>query len=204
MKHIAVALAVLAGTTSLASVTFAAGSTGGRGNPSTTPAVTQDVGGYWEYGAWRVSVDVVDTGEDVRRSCRASTGGDGDPVVEVFISNGDAGPPYAYPSVVVNESAPRGHITYMKDKQQAYVWFDDEDTIDGQVTAYHDDEGIPQADLAFHSPKSQWVLQAMRRNGQMDVVVDHKVFFTAFLDGFTASYLKMMEQCGFDGTGVVN
>lgn len=158
---------------------------------------------FWEYGSWTVYVDDIDTGEDLRRTCVAITGGDGMPTVKVEISDGDAGPPHAYPSVVINESAIRGHGTVMQDGQDAYVRFDDEDSMDGTVAGYFDDEGFAQADIAFHSPQSQWVLQAMRRNGQMDVVVAHQEFFTAFLDGFTASYLKMMEQCGFDGTGVV-
>lgn len=36
------------------------------------------------------------------------------------------------------------------------------------------------------------------------VVVDGKVFIYAYLDRFTASYLKAAAQCGFDGTGVVD
>jgi hypothetical protein len=44
----------------------------------------------------------------------------------------------------------------------------------------------------------------MRVNGQMDVVVEDEVFMYAYLDGFTASYLKAAEECGFDGSGVVD
>ena len=48
------------------------------------------------------------------------------------------------------------------------------------------------------------MLQTMRLNDQMDIVVNGQVFMTAFLDGFTASYLKMAGECGFSGVGVVN
>lgn len=52
--------------------------------------------------------------------------------------------------------------------------------------------------------RSQWVLRAMRTNGQFDVVVEGNVFMYVYLDGFTASYLKMAEECGSTGVGVVD
>lgn len=158
---------------------------------------------FWEYGSWRVWVDEVDTGEDLRRTCTALTGGDGLPSASVAFYNGDAGPPIFFPSVVVSESAPRGYDTVLLDGQDVYVWFDDEQTMDSTVYAYRDEEGFALAEIPFDHPLSQWVLQSMRANGQMDVMVEGKVFMTAYLDGFTAAYLKAAEQCGFDGAGVV-
>lgn len=191
-----------------------AAQTGGSGSPGflvdwgLVPAEQADPvahTGYWQYGDWHVAVDEVDSYEDgTYYSCTAWTGGDGEPRVSVSISALDVGPPTAYPGVVVEEFAPRGYNTFMQDGQSAYVWFEDEDTIDSEVISYYDDDGILHADLPFYSPTSQWVLQAMRRNGQMDVVVEGQVFTTFWLNGFTASYLKMMEGCGFTGVGVVN
>ncbi|SMX31186.1 hypothetical protein [Actibacterium lipolyticum] len=160
--------------------------------------------GFWEYGSWRVFVQEVDTGEDLRRSCSAMTGGDGEPSVVVSMSNGDAGPPDFFPSVLVREHAPRGHRTMLQDGQAAYIRFDNEDVMDGVVKGDFDEEGFAYAEIAFDHPLSQWVLRAMRVNGQFDVVVDDKVFMYAYLDGFTASYLKMAEECGFNGAGVVD
>lgn len=159
--------------------------------------------GFWEYGSWRVSVQEVDTGEDLRRSCVAVTGGDGAPSAAISMNNGDAGPPDYFPSVVVSEHAPRGNSTVLKDGQAAYIRFDDEDVMDGAVFGYIDDAGFANAQIAFDHPLSQWVLRAMRKNGQFDVVVEGKVFMYVYLDGFTASYLKMAEECGFSGAGVI-
>ena len=168
----------------------------------TAPVQAEDW--YYEYGSWRVHVEEIDTGEDLRRTCVALTGGDGEPSVSFEISNGDAGPPDYFPSVVVEENAFRHQRTVAQEGQSAYIRFDDNDVMDSFVRGYIDEEGFQHATISFDHPQSQWVLQAMRRNGQMDVVVDHKVLTVAFLNGFTASYLKAMESCGFDGRGVVN
>lgn len=160
--------------------------------------------GFWEYGAWRVVVQEVDTGDDLRRTCTALTGGDGAATVEVSMSNGDAGPPDYFPTVLIREHAPRGYDTVLQDGQAAYIRFDNEQVMDGTVHGFFDNEGFANAEIAFEHPLSQWVLRDMRANGQFDVVVEHRDFMYAYLDGFTASYLKMAEQCGFDGAGVVD
>ncbi len=166
----------------------------------TAPAAAQ---GFWEYGSWRVWVEQIDTSQDLRRTCIASTGGDGLPSVAVTFSNGDAGPPDYFPSVVIHDYAPRGYDTVLQDGQPVYVRFDDEQVMDSTVHANIDEEGFARATISFDDPVSQWVLQSMRVNGQMDVVVDGQVFMYVYLDGFTASYLKAAEECGFDGAGVV-
>lgn len=200
MKQLFLAATVLAGSALMAM----AGQSGGQGNPGRAAAV-QPVGGYWQYGSWQVASEIVDSVEEGRYvNCTAWTGGDGLPRAEVVISSLDVGPPAAFPSIQIVESAPRGHQTYMKDDMAAYLRFDDNDVYDGEVVTFYDDDGILNAEIGIHSPISQWVLQAMRRNGQMDIVINNQVFFSAFLDGFTASYLKTMEECGFDGRGVVN
>ncbi|SNR54524.1 hypothetical protein [Puniceibacterium sediminis] len=160
--------------------------------------------GYWEYGSWRVDVQEVDTGEDLRRTCSAVTGGDGSPSVQVSMSNGDAGPPDYFPTVLISEHAPRGHGTVLQDGQAAYIRFDNEESMDGAVSGFFDEEGFANAEIAFDHPLSQWVLRAMRLNGQFDVVVEGNVFMYVYLDGFTASYLKMAEECGFSGAGVID
>ena len=159
--------------------------------------------GYWEYGSWRVTVQEMDTGEDLRRTCSAATGGDGAPSAVISVSNGDAGPPDYFPVLLIREQAVRHHQTVLQDGQPVYIRFDDEDVMDGVVAGFVDDEGFANAEIAFDHPQSQWVLRAMRKNGQFDVVVNGEVFMYVFLDGFTAAYLKMAEECGFTGAGVI-
>lgn len=194
----------------------ASGATGGSGAPgflsiwgqTVAPAPApkpQSRAGYWEYGSWKVSVERQDSYEDgVYYNCQAWTGGDGEPYARVGISSQDVGPPHAYPGVTIEEYAPRGYQTFMQGQQRMYLWFDDEDTYDGIVRSYYDNDGLPNAVVSFYYPYSLPVLLAMRRNNQMDVVVEGRVFHSFFLNGFTASYLKMMEGCGFSGVGVVH
>ncbi|CUH52564.1 hypothetical protein [Shimia marina] len=168
------------------------------------PSTPQPQTDFWEYGSWRVVAETIDTGEDLRRTCTALTGGDGTPTLSVEISNGDGGPPHTFPSVEVRESAIRGYPTRMQDGQPLYIRFDDEDSMDATVHGYLDEDGFAQAYFRFDHPDSQWVLLAMRRNHQLDAVVAHQPYATFFLDGFTAAYVKAMEQCGFSGAGVVD
>lgn len=168
------------------------------------PITAQAAGGYWEFGAWRVIVDEIDTGEDLRRSCSAVTGGDGNMSASLQISNGDAGPPNYFPELIINDHAIRHHTTVLKQGAPVYVWFDDEDTYDGAITQYVDPEGFQHAELRFPQDISQWVLLAMKRNGQMDVVMNGHATHSFFLNGFSASYLKMMDECGFTGAGVLD
>lgn len=76
------------------------------------PATAQ---GFWEYGSWRIWVQEFDTGEDLRRTCTALTGGDRQPSVVISVSNGDAGPPDYCLAVIVQESVPRGYPTVLRD-----------------------------------------------------------------------------------------
>ncbi len=208
--------ALVAAGISVGAMPAHAGQTGGSGSPGflsiwgNAPAKKaapkpQSRAGYWEYGSWKVSVERKDSYEDgVYYNCQAWTGGDGEPYARVGISSQDVGPPHAYPGVTIEEYAPRGYQTFMQGQQRMYLWFDDEDTYDGVVEAYYDNDGLPNAIVSFYYPYSLPVLLAMRRNNQMDVVVEGRVFHSFFLNGFTASYLKMMEGCGFSGVGVVN
>jgi hypothetical protein len=159
-------------------------------------AQAPDTSEFWEFGSWRVFVKGFDTGEDWRVSCTALTGSDGDPVATLEISNGDVGPPDFFPALKIREHAIRGYDARMKTGQTAYVWFDNEDVYDGETHSFFDEYGFNQAQMEFAQSQSEWLIEAMRKNGQMDVVLDGEVFHSFWLDGFTASYLKMMEACG--------
>ena len=167
----------------------------------TNPASAQ---GFGEFGSWRVIVDEFDTGQDVRRDCKMLTGGDGEPSVHVSMYSGDVGPPDYYPTVRVTEPTYRGYPTLLQDDQKLYAWFDSEETFNAKASKYINKTGSPVTEIVFADHQSLAMLQTMRLNDQMDIVVNGQVFMTAFLDGFTASYLKMAGECGFSGVGVVN
>lgn len=157
----------------------------------------------WDYKDWRAVAETVDTGEDVRVTCSARTGGDGDPTLVATLSNGDAMPPYGYPSVIIEESAPRGTATLMRDGDRINFLFDDGDSAEATAFAGHDEDGIPVASAMIDAGDSLRVLQAMQRAGQLEILRGRDIVYTASLNGFTAAYGKMAEACGFDTVGVI-
>lgn len=159
---------------------------------------------YWDYGDWTVFVERFDTGEDFRVICTASTGGDGDPVLSITLSNGDAAPPYHYPQPSLHERAPRGHTTLMQDGARVLFEFDLDWRTEGFVTAGYDAQGFAQAVARAHQDDSLGILQTMRRAGTMWVTLEGEVVYAASLSGFTAAYGKMAEQCSFPTTGVID
>jgi len=158
---------------------------------------------YFDYKDWTVLIETVDTGEDLRVTCSMWTGGDGDPTVGFSISNGDALPPHSFPGVQLTERAVRGHRTVLEDGQAVHFIFDDGDSADARVRAEVDADGFAFAVTDFPYEDNQRVLQAMQRNGQIDIVGPSGPVYTASLSGFTASYRKIAEQCGFSVDGVI-
>ena len=152
---------------------------------------------YWQYGSWGVFLEEQDTGQDLWRICSAVSGFDGGPTVMISVSNGDAGPPDFFPTVLIFEQAIRKFNTSLRGGQAAYINFNDGNLWNGEVDHYVSDEGLARADIAFDHPLSQSVLRAMRKNSDFDVVVEGKRFMTVNLAGFSAAYLKMLDECGF-------
>ena len=156
---------------------------------------------YWTYGDWNVHVEGVDTGEDWRVTCTAWTGGDGDPRVQLEITNGDAGPPGYYPAVSIYESAPRGHNTKMQNGQAVTLIIDQSIDYYALVNGYFDEDGILQVDATVRWQDAPYVLLGMKSGSQMDVRLLSPVqasmrVYLASLKGFTAAYGKMMDSCG--------
>lgn len=156
---------------------------------------------YWAYGDWQVHVEGYDTGEDWRVTCTAWTGGDGNPTVRLSISNGDGGPPDTYPRLMVNESAPRGYNTQMKNGQAVTLIVDQSVAYNALVDGYYDEDGILQADAQVRWQDAVYVLLGMKAGSQMDVRILSPVnasdrVYLASLNGFTAAYGKMMDSCG--------
>jgi len=153
--------------------------------------------GYWNYNDWHVSTDRFDTGEDIRVTCYAHTGGDGDPVWALEISNGDAGPPDFFPAPRLVEVAPRHHQTMMYDNQAIEFVFESGPTVPAQAMAYVNEDGLFQAESSPPHNSVLMMLMAMRRGTTVEALGDREVIATASLKGFTAAYGKMMDECGF-------
>ncbi len=159
---------------------------------------------YFDYRDWSTIVETVDGEQDLRITCTIKTGGDGDPTMQATISNGDAGPPHFFPSVSLEEGAPRGYATQMKDGQPVTFVFDDGAAFPGVVMGGFNEEGFAFASAQVAQQSNQAVLQGMRRARALVVLAGGNVVYRASLSGFTAAYGKMAEQCGFTTAGVIN
>lgn len=158
------------------------------------PATAQE---YWEYKDWRVWTQNYDTGEDQRRNCSAWTGGDGDPTLRFDVSNGDAGPPYAYPAPLITETAPRHHSTQMQDGETIYFRMDSGAVFSGTASASFTDGGLRHAEAMIGLGDTLPILRAMKKGNTLEVQAAGRTVFHASLAGFTAAYGKMMDLCGF-------
>ncbi|WP_029059972.1 hypothetical protein [Stappia stellulata] len=161
-------------------------------------------GKYFAYKDWTVLIEKLDTGEDLRTTCRIWTGGDGDPTVLIDVSDGDALPPHVYPGVILTERAFRGRATVLGDGDTVNFVFDDGDSAQARVTTGFDRDGHAYARTQFAEADKQRILQAMRANGRIDIVGPGGTFYTASLCGFTAAYIKLAEHCGFSPDGVID
>lgn len=159
---------------------------------------------YDTYYDWRAIVTQVSGGEETWRECRAVTGGDGDPVLEISFRQYDAGPPDFYPSVTIREHASRGYDTLMKDGDAVTFVFDDGDSYPARATAGFDAEGFRNAQATPAQDVTLYVLQGMRRAGLLDIVAPGGRLYSASLRGFTAAYGKIAEGCGFSTIGVID
>ncbi|MER9438190.1 hypothetical protein [Mesorhizobium sp. M0618] len=149
------------------------------------------------FGRWSTLVDEVDTGEDLRKTCAASTafiGAGGVPgTLTLIITNGDALPPDAYPSVTIavdNKDLPAG-------KSVAATFGDDK----GRVTAKLHSDGAVNGRLNWtvdnQAKTSLALLRAMRRASVLDVSFGDAPVGSISMDGFTKAYRSLGASCGF-------
>ncbi|AZO12867.1 MULTISPECIES: hypothetical protein [unclassified Mesorhizobium] len=145
------------------------------------------------FGRWSTIVDELKAGEEVRKTCAASTAfldsyGTGG-TLTLAISNGDALPPNGYPSIVIalrNKDLPTGeHI--------AAEFSDDKGKVKATVSADVGDQWMldNKTDIALA------VLRAMRRASTVDVVFGKQPVGTISMDGFTKAYRSLGLSCGF-------
>ena len=154
------------------------------------------------FGRWSTLVDEVDTGEDMRKTCAASTafvGAGGEPgTLTLVITNGDALPPDAYPTVTIavdNKDLPAG-------KSVAATFGDDK----GRVAAKLHSDGAVNGRLSWtvdnQAKTSLALLRAMRRASALDVSFGDAPVGSISMDGFTKAYRSLGASCGFPTTDV--
>lgn len=146
---------------------------------------------------WTASLEEVNTGEDLRKTCTASTAARDvagkDWTLKLAISNGDVLPPDAYPSITVVSGAgglPRG------ENQPAVFGFGDT-RIDAQVSG-----GGNEVMVNNVKATSLALLKAMATGSTLDLALPAKPAVSMSLAGFTASYKKLGTWCGFPTTDV--
>ncbi|TGQ48132.1 hypothetical protein EN859_002750 [Mesorhizobium sp. M00.F.Ca.ET.216.01.1.1] len=145
------------------------------------------------FGKWSTIVDEVNTGEDVRKTCAASTAfldADGTSgTLTLAISNGDALPPDGYPTLVIalkNKDLPTG--------ENIPAVFGDSN---GKVKATVNASGDGQWMMNNKTETTLAVLRAMRRAGALDVSFKDKPVAMVSMDGFTKAYRSLGVSCGF-------
>lgn len=162
---------------------------------STQDAPAQAAPRMETFGKWSTIVDEVDTGEDVRKTCAASTafldasGTSG--TLTLAISDGDALPPEGYPTLVIamkNKELPTG-------ENIAAVFGDTNGKVKATVKTISDGGGRWM--MNNKTETSLALLRAMRRAGALDVTFADKPVATVSMDGFTKAYRSLGASCGF-------
>ncbi|RUV75385.1 MAG: hypothetical protein EOR30_21235 [Mesorhizobium sp.] len=145
------------------------------------------------FGKWSTTVDEIDTGEDLRKTCVASTafldasGASG--TLTLAISNGDALPPDGYPTLVIamrNKDLPTG-------ENIPAVFGDSNGNIKATVNALAGGRWM----MNNKTEISLALLRAMRRASALDVIFADTPVATVSMDGFTKAYRSLGVSCGF-------
>jgi invasion protein IalB len=145
------------------------------------------------FGKWSTTVDEIDTGEDLRKTCVASTafldasGTSG--TLTLAISNGDALPPDGYPTLVIamkNKDLPTG-------ENIPAVFGDSNGKVKATVNALAGGKWM----LHNKTETSLALLRAMRRAGALDIVFADNPVATVSMGGFTKAYRSLGLSCGF-------
>lgn len=145
------------------------------------------------FGKWSTTVDEIDTGEDLRKTCVASTafldasGASG--TLTLAISNGDALPPDGYPTLVIamrNKDLPTG-------ENIPAVFGDSNGNVKATVNALAGGRWM----MNNKTEISLALLRAMRRASALDVIFADTPVATVSMDGFTKAYRSLGVSCGF-------
>lgn len=152
----------------------------------------------WSHGAW--SVDLLENAAFGYRSCRVSTGGDGSGTLALRIGEGGADATFSYTPVWFRGMAPPLHW----DDKMALIF-------DGQpspmadkmeIVTFTDAGGESIVDAALSNGYVADTVGLLRASNTVIVAVGRdgvtSPYDTYLLTGFTATWLKAAEWCGFD------
>lgn len=159
----------------------------------------------WTFGDWQVMVSKVDTGEDLRITCTIQTVGNEigtARALKVSLSNGDALPPDYFPGIVLEEVA--GKPAGLQAGDNVVVEFDKGGSFMGVADVSTNEAGQPVMAVWIDDGGKPGIMKAMRASNHALFRVNNVTAQVSSLKGFTASYLKMSEQCGFPASGVVD
>lgn len=146
---------------------------------------------------WTASLDEVNTGEDLRKTCRAETSaaGDGGEVatLAIAISDGDVLPPEAYPAILISmAAAPAGEgIPVAFDIGGRH--FDVLAAGNGKRVSVNN---VKETSLAL--------LRAIAAGSTVGIAVAGKPVPAQSAKGFTAAYRQLGTWCGFPVGDVAN
>lgn len=150
------------------------------------------------FGDWNAYSDILDTGEDERRICTASTGSDGQPWLRFDITDGDVGPPTAFPTVSYGEVGYRGIEPRIEDGQPFTLLVDDAPVA--SMTGHIDmmDPGIFTGKASPAPAKTEAVWNALLQGSRASVVDAQtgETFQQFSLTGSYAATLRMLDLCG--------
>ncbi|WP_293576804.1 hypothetical protein [Phaeobacter sp.] len=177
---------------------FGAALTGGLACGA-APALASD---YWEYQDWSVAVEDRITEEHDWRDCSAWTGGDGDPIVRLEVTQDDIGPPESYPQLHYREIAPRGYPTHVVHGQAIGFIIDNQAVFYAIADGDINDEGLAEVSALARWNDALNLIRWMQAGTTLDVHIVRpydggETALRASLAGFTAAYGKMMDACGF-------
>lgn len=165
------------------------------------PAAAKD--GIWEYRNWFAQTSSVETTEDTRILCSAVHLRPKLPEIRINQTNGDAGPPDFFPSILIKETAPRNDSPVLQADTTLTLKIGDWQSGEHRVFNRVDAAGIRSAVALIEHPHSQAALRAMRSGSEARIISNGASLATISLDGFTDAYSKAMKECGFTGAGII-
>lgn len=146
---------------------------------------------------WTAGLDEVNTGEDLRKTCRAETSakdaGGQAVTLAIVIGDGDVLPPDAYPAILISMAAAPSGDGIPVAFEMSGKRLDARAAGDGKQVSI---DNVKETSLAL--------LRAMAAGGTLDITVAGKPVPALSLKGFTAAYRKLGAWCGFPADDVAN
>ena len=170
------------------------------------PAGAGDVEKQWTFGDWQVHIEKIDTGEDFRVTCTIQTVGNAigkaRRLYAIVTNGGDVLPPEIYPQVMLEEITTGSERAGILPGDVIDVEVDGIVVTQAPTDSYKDPQGRTVTLVTVSEPTDASILRSMRKGEDMVFRVNigtmkQGAFQVSSLKGFTASYLKMAEQCSF-------